>query len=68
TTIVIATHNEAMVERMGFPCLQLEDGALHISGAQDQPMEADDDGSESEEPFVLTAMPGNARYGSEGRS
>lgn len=31
TTIVIATHNEMLVKRLGHPCLRLEDGKLTIS-------------------------------------
>jgi cell division transport system ATP-binding protein len=35
TTIVIATHNETLVKRLGHPCLQLEDGRL-VSTRPDQ--------------------------------
>lgn len=31
TTIVIATHNEVMVERLTYPCLQLKNGTLYVS-------------------------------------
>jgi cell division transport system ATP-binding protein len=30
TAIVIATHNETMVERMGYPCMRLEGGVLSM--------------------------------------
>jgi len=40
TTIVIATHNEGLVNRMGHPCLGLKDGWLEVresdSGSADQ--------------------------------
>ncbi len=32
TTIVIATHNESLVERLGRSCLRLEEGQLEIGG------------------------------------
>ncbi|MEQ8192908.1 MAG: cell division ATP-binding protein FtsE [Rhodospirillales bacterium] len=33
TAIVIATHNEALVKRMGYPCLRLEGGMLSVDRA-----------------------------------
>ena len=63
TTIVIATHNEAMAERLVYPCLQLEDGTLHVSEAAKQPTEAED--FDHENPYVLTALPDSARRRSE---
>lgn len=33
TTIVIATHNETLVERLGHPCMRLDSGRLEIEAA-----------------------------------
>ncbi|MHC8508626.1 MAG: cell division ATP-binding protein FtsE [Rhodospirillales bacterium] len=32
TTVVVATHNQALVERLGHPALRLEKGSLSVSG------------------------------------
>ncbi len=40
TTIVIATHNEALVEEFGHPVLQLDDGELSILPARSNRLEA----------------------------
>lgn len=68
TTIVIATHNEAMVERLAYPCLQLEDGTLHVSAAANEPapmQEMQEEQLDHEKPFVLTALPDSPRRRSE---
>ena len=69
TTIVIATHNEAMVKRMAFPCLHLEDGTLRVSSVAEQSAESSGENMETdrdtEESFVLTALPGDGSHQSE---
>ena len=65
TTIVIATHNEAMVERLAYPCLQLEDGTLHVSAAANKPVSMQEEQFDHEDPFVLTALPNSPRRRSE---
>ena len=34
TTIVVATHNEALVRRLGHPVIRLQDGRLFLDGAE----------------------------------
>lgn len=34
TTVVIATHNESLVRRLGHPCLRLDQGRLHLEAAR----------------------------------
>ncbi len=65
TTIVIATHNEAMVKRMAFPCLRLEDGTLRVSSAAEQSAESSGENMDAEESFVLTGLPGDRSRQSE---
>lgn len=65
TTIVIATHNEAMVKRLAYPCLQLEDGTLHVSAATNEPVQMQEEDIDGEKPFVLTALPDSRRRRSE---
>jgi cell division transport system ATP-binding protein len=38
TTVIIATHNEALIERLPYPRLHLEDGILHGPPQEEQPL------------------------------
>ena len=40
TTVVIATHNEALVQRFGYPRLHLSEGRLHTMPAAAEPAAA----------------------------
>jgi len=68
TTIVIATHNEAMVERMAYPCLHLEDSSLRVSSVSKHSAQPSVAVTDTEEPFVLTALPGDRTRQSGGLS
>ncbi|MCW8836824.1 MAG: cell division ATP-binding protein FtsE, partial [Rhodospirillales bacterium] len=44
TTIIIATHNMALVERLGHPCLRLENGRLIVPSDSGAPLSPAEDG------------------------
>ena len=62
TTIVIATHNQALVERLGHPCLGLERGRMISQGIDHdaEPSEPEDETAVSRPPLEVKGRAGGA--------
>ena len=61
TTVVIATHNQTLVERLNYPQICLKDGIVRVDGAprKQQPLAGDDDDFDPNRPYdpeILTYL------------